>query len=114
MAYGYFDALVVCTEVGVLVDKTPEAMAAVKNRDQFHGAGSEWRETSTLKRQTRLAFPPRKLLVENVDRPRSQRRKPAQPPNWGNPHGRVMAHRSRRSFDEASVTVFLLISLIAA
>jgi hypothetical protein len=26
------------TEVGVLVDKTSETMAAVQNRDQFHGA----------------------------------------------------------------------------
>jgi hypothetical protein len=31
--------------VGALVDKSPETMAAVKNRDQFHGAGSEWRRT---------------------------------------------------------------------
>ena len=33
-----FDTLLVGTEVGVLVDKTSEAMAAVENRDQFHGA----------------------------------------------------------------------------
>ena len=28
-SYGHFDALLVGTEVGVLVDKTPETMAAV-------------------------------------------------------------------------------------
>ena len=33
-----FDALLVGTEVGVLVDKTSETMAVVWNRDQFHGA----------------------------------------------------------------------------
>jgi hypothetical protein len=34
---GHFDALLVGTEVGVLVDKTSETMAAFENRDQFHG-----------------------------------------------------------------------------
>lgn len=38
--YGHFDALFAGTEVSVLVDKTPETMAAIQNRDQFHGAGS--------------------------------------------------------------------------
>jgi len=44
-SHGYFDALLVRTEMSVLVDKTPETIAAVQNRDQFHGAGSEWRRT---------------------------------------------------------------------
>src|SRR5881392_3680304 len=42
-SYGRFDAPFVGAEVGVLVHKTPETMAAVKNRDQFHG-GSRGRE----------------------------------------------------------------------
>ena len=33
------------TEVGVLVDKTSETMAAVYNCARFHGAGNEWRRT---------------------------------------------------------------------
>src|SRR2546430_16868575 len=37
-SYDHFDTLLVGTEVGVLVDKTSEAMAAVENCDQFHGA----------------------------------------------------------------------------
>src|SRR5438045_1034784 len=37
-SHGHFDTLLVGTEVGVLVDKTSETMAAVQNRDQFHGA----------------------------------------------------------------------------
>jgi hypothetical protein len=49
-SHGYFDALLVATEVGVLVDKTPETIAAVQNRDQFHGAGSEWRRSFTINR----------------------------------------------------------------
>jgi len=40
-SYGYFDAPVVGTEMGVLVDKAPETMAGVKDRDQFYGAESE-------------------------------------------------------------------------
>src|SRR5437868_12459938 len=37
-SHDHFDTLLVSTEVGVLVDKTSETMAAVQNRDQFHGA----------------------------------------------------------------------------
>jgi hypothetical protein len=37
-SHGHFDTLLVDTEVSVLVDKTSETMAAVQNRDQFHGA----------------------------------------------------------------------------
>jgi hypothetical protein len=37
-SYGHFDALPVGTEIGVLVDKAPETMAAVKNSGQFQGA----------------------------------------------------------------------------
>jgi len=39
-----FDALVVRAECGAMIDKPPEAVATVQNRDQFHGAdgsGSE-------------------------------------------------------------------------
>ena len=39
--HGNFDALMVGAEVGVLVDKTSEAMAAVQNRDQFHGGAQK-------------------------------------------------------------------------
>jgi hypothetical protein len=39
--YGHFDALLVGTEAELLVDKTPEAMAAVQNRDQLHDAGAK-------------------------------------------------------------------------
>ncbi len=35
--HGDFDTFLVHTETGVLVDKTPEMVAAVQNRDQFHG-----------------------------------------------------------------------------
>src|SRR2546421_10133278 len=48
--HGHFDTLLVGTEVGVLVDKTSETMAAVKNRDQFHGAESGRRRISTINR----------------------------------------------------------------
>src|SRR5258706_13616267 len=34
----HLDTLLVRTEPGVLVDKSLEAVAAVENRDQFHGA----------------------------------------------------------------------------
>ena len=33
-SHGHFDTLLVGTEVGVLVDKTSETMAAVQNRDR--------------------------------------------------------------------------------
>src|ERR1041385_7385748 len=36
-SYSHFDALLVGTEVGLLVDKASETMAAVENREQFHG-----------------------------------------------------------------------------
>jgi hypothetical protein len=36
-SHGHFDTLLVGTEVGVLVDKPSETMAAVQNRYQFHG-----------------------------------------------------------------------------
>jgi hypothetical protein len=38
----HFDALLIGTETGVLIDKTSETMAAVQDRGQFHGG-----ETST-------------------------------------------------------------------
>jgi len=41
----HFDALLVGTEAGVLLDKTSETMAAVQDRGQFHGG-----ETSTIDR----------------------------------------------------------------
>src|SRR6516164_5680284 len=41
----HFDALLVGTETGVLIDKTSEMMAAVQDRGQFHGG-----ETSTIDR----------------------------------------------------------------
>ncbi len=34
-SHGHFDTLLVGAEVGVLVDKASETMAAVQNRDQF-------------------------------------------------------------------------------
>jgi hypothetical protein len=42
----YFDAPLVGTETGVLIDKTSETMAAVQDRGQFHGG-----ETSTINRR---------------------------------------------------------------
>jgi hypothetical protein len=43
----------------LLVDKAPETMAAVSNRDQFHGAEAGGGETSTINRsQMGLAFRP--------------------------------------------------------
>ena len=36
-SHGHFDAVLVVTEAGVLVNETPETVAAVQNRDQFHG-----------------------------------------------------------------------------
>ena len=42
-SYGHLDALLVGTEVGLLVDKTPVTMAAVQDRDQFHGADESGR-----------------------------------------------------------------------
>jgi hypothetical protein len=50
-----FDALPVATETGVLGDKTPGTMAAVKNCDQFHGAGIEWRRAFTINRSRDLS-----------------------------------------------------------
>jgi hypothetical protein len=47
--YCHFDTLLVGAELGVLVDKTRETMAAVKNRDQFHGAEASG-GTSTINR----------------------------------------------------------------
>jgi hypothetical protein len=41
----HFDALLVGTETGALIDKTFEMMAAVQDRGQFHGD-----ETSTINR----------------------------------------------------------------
>jgi len=59
-SHGHFDTLLVGTEVGVLVDKTSETMAAVQNRDQFHGAEASGGEASTINRfQVQLAFPSR-------------------------------------------------------
>src|SRR5215831_3925341 len=43
---GHFDASLVATETGVLIDKTSETMAAVQDRGQFHGG-----ETSTINRR---------------------------------------------------------------
>jgi hypothetical protein len=37
------------TEMSVLVDKTPETIATVQDRDQFHGAGSEWPRTDGVR-----------------------------------------------------------------
>jgi hypothetical protein len=52
-------ALLVWTEAGVLVDKSLEAVAAVKNRDQFHGAEASGDKNLYHKpRHTQLAFPP--------------------------------------------------------
>jgi len=48
----HFDAPLVGTETGVLIDKTSEVMAAVQDRGQFHGG-----ESSTInRRQTRLTI----------------------------------------------------------
>jgi hypothetical protein len=44
-SHNYFDALLVGTETGVLIDKTSETMAAVQDRGQFRGG-----ETSTINR----------------------------------------------------------------
>ena len=57
-SYGHFDALLVGTEVGLLVDKASETMAAVQNRDQFHGAEAIGGKQLCINRHTRLAFPP--------------------------------------------------------
>ena len=47
-------------EVGVPVHKTPEAIAAVQNPDQVHGAEASGGEASTMNRfQVQLAFPSR-------------------------------------------------------
>ena len=46
-SHGHFDTLLVGTEVGVLVDKTSETMAAVENRDQFHGAAANTAQPPT-------------------------------------------------------------------
>lgn len=35
--HGDFDTLLVWTEAGVLVDESVEAVAAIENRDPFHG-----------------------------------------------------------------------------
>jgi hypothetical protein len=42
-SHDYFDALLVGTETGVLINKTSETMAAIQDRGQFHGG-----ETSTI------------------------------------------------------------------
>jgi hypothetical protein len=42
------DTLVVWTEAGVMVDKAAEAVASIKNRDQFHGPVASGVETSTV------------------------------------------------------------------
>jgi len=47
-SYAYFDALLVGTEVRVLVDKTAETMPAIQNRGQFHGAEAGGGEGSTI------------------------------------------------------------------
>jgi hypothetical protein len=47
-SYDHFDALLIGTESGVLVDKTPEAVAAVQDRGQFHSAKASSGETSTI------------------------------------------------------------------
>lgn len=66
-SYGYFDALVVSTEVGVMVDKTPETMAAVKNRDQFHGAEKSGGEPTGRGRwpPVSISCPPRGEIVQD-------------------------------------------------
>ena len=46
----HFDALLVGTETGVLIDKTSKTMAAVQDRGQFHGAKSSSGETSAINR----------------------------------------------------------------
>jgi hypothetical protein len=42
----HFDAPLIGTETGVLIDKTSETMAAVQDGGQFHGG-----ETSTINRR---------------------------------------------------------------
>jgi hypothetical protein len=51
--HGDFDTFLVHTEAGVLVDKTPEMVAAVQNRDQFHGEQAA-SKTSTITAQLLL------------------------------------------------------------
>jgi hypothetical protein len=46
----HFDAFLVGTEPGVLIDKTSKTMAAVQDRGQFHGAKASSGETSTINR----------------------------------------------------------------
>jgi hypothetical protein len=48
--YNHFNALLVGTETGALVDKTPKAVAAVQDRDQFNSAQAGNGETSTINR----------------------------------------------------------------
>jgi hypothetical protein len=50
-SYDHFDALLIGTEAGLLVDETPEAVAAVQDGGQFHGAKASSGETSTINRQ---------------------------------------------------------------
>ncbi|MBV8834511.1 MAG: hypothetical protein JO108_35385 [Acidobacteriaceae bacterium] len=49
--HNHFDALLVGTETGVLIDKTSETMAAVQDRGQFHDG-----ETSTIDRHQTAGF----------------------------------------------------------
>jgi len=53
--HGDLDALVIRTEAGLLVNESSKAVAAVQNRDQFHGSGSErQRKRSTINRATNV------------------------------------------------------------
>lgn len=45
------DALVIGTEAGVLVDEAAEVMAAVQNRNQFHGADAISEKTLAAERR---------------------------------------------------------------
>ena len=55
-SYGHLDALLVGTEVSLLVDKTPETMAAVQDRDQFHGEDGSGRRNLHHKNPSRTRF----------------------------------------------------------
>src|SRR5437762_1237839 len=68
-SYGHFDALLVGTEMGLLVDKASETMAAVENRDQFHGADESSGETTTI---NRLYTRARRLVSTRCDHAESR------------------------------------------